>query len=306
MFADVPPSPDDRSPLAQPKYGLVITDIDGTLLDDDGGLPALNRQALIHCRDNGVKTCLATGRRWTTCLRLIDRLELHNLIDFCILNNGMMVRAVAHTTHMAHKPQSAVLFQQDFPFPLLRQAVVRLNAQGLDPIVLGHNPDGATADVFHRRDSLLNADFVSKNTAHALQVADWSELESAHVVELVLIGHRTDLESAAASLAGLDVETAILRNTYYAEYMLEITPKGVSKLLGARQLLGHLGLESHQALAVGDSENDYQLLKGLPMSIAVANADPRIRAVAREATGSNAEGGFGQAVFRHIPGNRGT
>lgn len=294
----MPPAPIDLStrPL-RPGIGLVITDIDGTLLDDEGGLPPLNRQALIHCRDQGVKTCLATGRRWTTCLRLIDRLELHDLIDFCILNNGMMVREVAQAAH------KAVLFQQDFPFLLLQQAVGRLNAIGLDPIVLGHNPDGATADVFHLRDSLLNADFVSKNTAHARQVADWRELESVHVVELVLIGHRADLALAAQALAALDVETAILRNTYYAEYMLEITPKGVSKLLGAHQLLGHLGLESHEALAVGDSENDYQMLKGLPMSIAVANADPRIRAVARESTGSNAEGGFGQAVFRHIPGD---
>jgi Cof subfamily protein (haloacid dehalogenase superfamily) len=274
------------------RYGLVITDIDGTLLDDEGGLPPLNREALIHCRDQGVKTCLATGRRWTTCRRLLDRLELHDLIDFCILNNGMMIREVA---------RDAVLFQRDFPFSLLLQAAARLNAMGLDPIVLGHNPDGATADVFHRRDALLNADFISKNTAHARLVADWLELESAHVVELVLIGHRADLVLAAESLAGLDVEMAILRNTYYAEYMLEITPKGVSKLMGATQLLGHLGLESREAIAVGDSENDYQLLKGLPMSIAVANAEPRIRAVARESTGSNAEGGFGQAVFRHIP-----
>ena len=274
------------------RYGLVITDIDGTLLDDEGGLPPLNREALIHCRDQGVKTCLATGRRWTTCLRLIDRLELHDLIDYCILNNGMMIRDVS---------RDSILFQEDFPFPLLLRAVERLNAIGLDPVVLGHNPDGATADVFHRRDALLNADFISKNTAHSLLVADWQELQNAHVVELVLIGHRADLVLAAESLAGLDVETAILRNTYYAEYMLEITPRGVSKLMGAKQLLGHLGLESHAAMAVGDSENDYQLLKGMPMSIAVANADPRIRAVARESTGSNAEGGFGQAVFRHIP-----
>jgi Cof subfamily protein (haloacid dehalogenase superfamily) len=297
MLSDIPPSPDGlASPPLRPKFGLVITDIDGTLLDDEGGLPALNREALIHCRDQGVKTCLATGRRWTTCRRLIDRLELHDLIDYCILNNGMMIREVA---------RDSVLFQEDFPFPLLLQAAARLNAIGLEPIVLGHNPDGATADVFHRRDALLNADFISKNTAHALPVADWRELESAHVVELVLIGHRADLVLAAESLAGLDVETAILRNTYYAEYMLEITPRGVSKLMGANQLLGHLGLESHEAMAVGDSENDYHLLKGLPMSIAVANADPRIRAVARESTGSNAEGGFGQAVFRHIPRNGG-
>jgi Cof subfamily protein (haloacid dehalogenase superfamily) len=275
-------------------YRLVITDIDGTLLDDEGCLPEVNRRALEHCRDMNVRTCLATGRRWTTCLRLLDRLDLGGLIDFCILNNGMMIRDVS---------RNAVLFQHDFPIPLLLRVAERLNALGLDPIVLGHNPDGATADVFHRHDALLNADFISKNSAHARHVMEWTELDGAHVVELVLIGHQADLRAAADALGSLEVETAILRNTFYAEYMLEITPLGVSKLLGATQLLGHLGLRSDEAIAVGDSENDYQLLRGFPMSIAVANAEARVRAVARELTGGNAEGGFGQAVFRHIPRN---
>jgi Cof subfamily protein (haloacid dehalogenase superfamily) len=273
-------------------YRLVITDIDGTLLADNGSLPPDNRAALAHCRARGVRTCLATGRRWTTCRRLLDRLDLSGLIDYCILNNGMMVKEVAG---------DRTLFRRDFPLDLLLRAAERLNAVGLDPIVLGHNPDGATTDVFHRGDCLLNGDFIAKNAGHERRVPEWRELAGEHLVELVLIGVRADLEAAAAHLAGLEVETAILRNTYYLEYMLEITPKGVSKLLGADELLGHLGLSRHQALAIGDSDNDLALLGGIPMSIAVANADPRVLAVAREVTASNAEAGFARAIRRHIP-----
>jgi Cof subfamily protein (haloacid dehalogenase superfamily) len=277
-----------------PSPRLVITDIDGTLLDDDGNLPEANREALAHCRAQGVATCLATGRRWTTCRRLLDRLDLHGLIGFCILNNGMLVKDVARDT---------TLFRRDFPLDLLLLAAERLDSAGLDPIVLGHNPDGATTDVFHRRDALLNGDFIAKNASHSRRVEDWRELGGEHLVELVLIGRRADLEEAAAAVASLPVETAILRNTYYAEYMLEITPRGVSKLLGAEELLGHLGLERDQAIAIGDSDNDLALLAGLPRSIAVANADAKVKAIAREITGSNSEGGFAQSVFRHIPRN---
>ncbi|MEO7426504.1 MAG: HAD-IIB family hydrolase [Fibrobacteria bacterium] len=282
----MPPSP--------PPAGirLVITDIDGTLLDDDGNLPALNRLALEHCRAMGVRTCLATGRRWTTCLRLLDRLDLNGLIDFCILNNGMIVRDLAG---------DRMLSRRDFPFALLLQAAERLNALNLDPVVLGHNADGRTPDVFHRNDALMNGDFIAKNIPHARHLGDWGELRDAHLVELVLIGRREDLQTAADALAGLDVEIVILRNTFYKEYMLEITPRGISKLLGANELLAHLGLSSHQAIAVGDSDNDYALLKDFPISIAVANAEEKILSVARELTGSNSKGGFGQSVFKHIP-----
>lgn len=270
---------------------LVITDIDGTLLADDGSLPAVNREALAHCRAMGVRTCLATGRRWTTCRRLLDRHDLHGLIDFCILNNGMLVKDVAKGT---------TLFRRDFQLELLLAVADRLGAAGLDAIALGHHPDGTGTDVFHRKDALLNGDFISKNAGHARRVEAWEELTGEHLVELVLIGGKADLEAARALVAPLPVETAILRNTYYAEYMLEITPLGVSKLLGADELLGHLGLDRSHALAIGDSDNDLALLSGIPRSVAVANADARAKAAAREITGSNAEGGFAQSVRRHV------
>ena len=272
-------------------YRLVISDIDGTLLDDEGNLPQVNRDALSHCRDLGVQTCLATGRRWTTCSRLLDRLNLHDLIGFCILNNGMLVREV---------PTGKTLFRREFPLRLLLSAAERLNALQLDPIVLGHNPDGITKDVFHRREALLNADFIAKNVGHTQQVSEWHELTSAHLVELVLIGKKPDLEIAAAALAPLELETTILRNSFYAEYMLEVTPKGVSKLLGARELVNHLdlGMDLQEVIALGDSDNDYTLLRGVPMSIAMANADEKLKTVAKETTGTNSEGGLGQALFR--------
>ena len=270
-------------------YRLVISDIDGTLLDDEGNLPQINRDALAHCRHLGVQTCLATGRRWTTCARLLDRLKLHDLIDFCILNNGMLVRQVA---------TEQILFRREFPISLLLAAAERLNALGLDPIVLGHNPDGHTKDVFHRNDALLNADFIAKNVGHTQRVVEWSELANAHLVELVLIGKKPDLETAAAAVAPLELETTILRNSFYAEYMLEVTPKGVSKLLGARELIAHLGMEVRDVIALGDSDNDLTMLRGIPMSIAMANADATLKAIAKETTSLNTEGGFGHALFR--------
>lgn len=282
------------APARPTPYRLVITDIDGTLLADDGALPDLNRRALAHCRALGVRTCLATGRRWTTCKKLLDRLDLAPLVDYCILNNGMILQDMA---------AGETLYRRDFPFDLVIEAVARFAALDLEPVFLGHNPDGDTPDVFHRRPCLMNADFVEKNPGHSLCVAEVEDLRHRRLVELILVGPRGDLQRAAAALDGLDVETAILRNTYYKEYMLEVTPRGVSKMLGARRLLDHLGLGLHEAIAVGDSDNDYHLLRDLPMSVAVANADEKVKAVVRELTGTNAEGGFGQAVFRHVGGS---
>lgn len=268
---------------------LVISDIDGTILDDEGNLPDFNRKALEECKNRGIKTCLATGRRWTTCSKLLDRLELSPLIDFCILNNGMLIREIG--------PQT-ILSSREFPFELLLEATARLQTIALDPIVLGHNQDGKTKDVFHRRDCLMNGDFIAKNLEHQKQILDWQELSSAHLVELVLIGKKDDLLAASETLNGLEVEKVLLRNSFYKEYMLEITPLGVSKWQGVQKLFTHLGIESHQSMAVGDSDNDYELLKNTQLSFAVENAEEKIKQIARHITVENNHGGFGQAVFK--------
>lgn len=284
MISSLPMDSFPHSPLK-----LVITDIDGTLLDDDGNLPDINRRALEHCKNRGVKTCLATGRRWTTCSKLLDRLELYPLIDYCILNNGMLVREIS---------KQQILYQREFPLQSVLEIVMRFQTLGLDPIVLGHNQDGKTKDVFHRKDCLMNGDFIAKNPEHALKISDWQELASAHLVELVLIGKKADLQAAAAVLAGLPVEIVLLRNSFYKEYMLEVTPLGVSKWLGVQQLFSHLKITSPQTMAVGDSDNDYELLKNTHFSFAVSNAEKKVKDIVNHHTGENNHGGFGQAVFK--------
>ena len=55
---------------------LVVTDVDGTLLDDKSELSELNRQALLDCRKNGIGVILATGKSIKSIKFIIDILEL--------------------------------------------------------------------------------------------------------------------------------------------------------------------------------------------------------------------------------------
>ncbi len=268
---------------------LIVADIDGTLLDDDGNLPPLNLRALESCRKNGIKVCLATGRRWTTCKRLLDRLDLYAYIDFIILNNGMVIRDMrnAREVHRTIFPEEKVL-----------AAINALNAEGLDPIALIHEDGDGVKDVFHRNDSLLNSDFIAKNAIHVEKITDWrAGLAGLKVVELLMVGAERDLQAAEALVRPVELETSILKNSFYVEYMLEITPMGINKLTGAGRLLRHLGLTEEEALVIGDSGNDLEMIRHMPVSVAMENGCAPVKAAARHIAPSNCEGGFGQALF---------
>jgi len=266
-----------------------ITDVDGTLLDDDNELPADNRAALEQLKARGVPVVLATGRRWTTLKRLLDRLELWPLVDFAIINNGAVTKDLK---------SGALLHHQSFDPGSIVAVAAAFDTLGWDPIALAYVPDGGP-DVYHRRLSLRNGDFTAKNDGFCELITDFGDLNDRAVVELILIGDESELARAEATLAELPVETALIKNTFYAGYMLEVTPRGVSKFEGAQRLGERLGLSvtgSSGALAIGDSANDLPLLRQAGRSVAIPHAPDFVHAVVHE------RGSVADAVRRWFSG----
>jgi hydroxymethylpyrimidine pyrophosphatase-like HAD family hydrolase len=71
----------------------------------------------------------------------------------------------------------------------------------------------------------------------------------------------------------------------------EIGPGADDKRAGLRWLCEHLGVDPAHVIAVGDEQNDLSMLEWAGRGIAVANADPQVRAVADEVIGSNDDDG---------------
>jgi hydroxymethylpyrimidine pyrophosphatase-like HAD family hydrolase len=265
-----------------------ITDVDGTLLDDYNEIPPENRAALEHLKAQRIPVVLATGRRWTTLKRVLDRLELWPLVDYAIANNGALIKDLK---------TGVLLHHQSFDPALLLGAADALATLGWDPIALAYSPDGGP-DVYHRRLSLRNGDFTAKNDGYCVLITDFRELEERAVVELIMIGSEADLTRAQVALKDMPLETALIKNTYYADYMLEITPLGVSKFEGAKNLGERLGLSvtgSSGALAIGDSANDLPLLREAGRAVAIPHAPAFVHEAAHES------GSVAEAVRRWFP-----
>lgn len=73
---------------------------------------------------------------------------------------------------------------------------------------------------------------------------------------------------------------------------LEIAPKAISKATGLKKILEHeydFGMES--VIAFGDNYNDIDLLQSVGWGVAVANAKPEVKSVAKEITLHHKEDG---------------
>ena len=71
--------------------------------------------------------------------------------------------------------------------------------------------------------------------------------------------------------------------------LYEILPKGISKGVVIPKLAELLGLDPKRTIAVGDYNNDVEMIRAAGVGFAVANAVPEVKAVADRITVSNQE-----------------
>jgi Cof subfamily protein (haloacid dehalogenase superfamily) len=73
--------------------------------------------------------------------------------------------------------------------------------------------------------------------------------------------------------------------------LVEVMPKGVTKVTGIRKLAESMGIPMDEILAFGDFNNDAEMLAAVGLGIAVKNASPRAKAAADLVIGSVEEHG---------------
>lgn len=86
--------------------------------------------------------------------------------------------------------------------------------------------------------------------------------------------HEQELRDALTR-AGIDADLVRNRDRVMA------LPRGVDKALGTLAALETLGISPQRAAAAGDGENDVAMLRAVGYGIAVANAVPELKAIAR-------------------------
>ena len=85
------------------------------------------------------------------------------------------------------------------------------------------------------------------------------------------------------------------------EIILEVMPKGVHKAVGLKLLSDYLALDKSQVMAMGDEENDLTMLEWAGLGVAMANAVPKVKAVAKAVTTkTNGESGVAEAIHKYI------
>ncbi|HEY8489239.1 MAG TPA: HAD-IIB family hydrolase, partial [Thermaerobacter sp.] len=89
---------------------------------------------------------------------------------------------------------------------------------------------------------------------------------------------------------------AILRLTHSGPGSFDLLPPGIHKAAGLERLAAHLGIPREQVVAVGDNDNDCEMLRWAGLGVAMGNAHPDVKAVADYVTATNGEDGVARLI----------
>jgi hydroxymethylpyrimidine pyrophosphatase-like HAD family hydrolase len=278
------------------RYRILVTDLDGTLLDRRGQVSPANLAAIRRLQDRGVEVIPATGRSLPECAHVLDAIGHRG---HAITAGGSLVHDAADGSVVLRRTLSPALVEGLAGILADHGHLAHLlqdhTAAGVDYVMVGDQPfDPATEwwfghlPVQYRRvPSIAHHD----ELGHTVRVGT---IALGRVLGPVADAVRTAFGPSVAvqHWSALTAEAAIGSETH----LLETFDRSANKWTAIEDLCARLGVDPRETVAVGDGLNDLEMVREAGLGIAMANADPRIAALAAERAGHHDADGFAAAA----------
>ncbi len=249
------------------KIKLIASDMDGTLLDENGQVPPETFDLILALREHGVRFVASSGRRYD---RLCDFFSpVKDRMDF-VASNGAQVFADGVQidrevySHLAIRRLAKTVAM----FPNMHLALFDRTKSYLlddeDKFVREVDKDLPNVERIYE----LPSPQVSIIKA-SIFCDDGNVMDNAYVLQRELGGLFTFAPSGSS-------------------YIDAMQP-GISKASGIAQVMEYHGIDASEVMAFGDAMNDYEIIRFVGTGCAMANGRPALRAVADRVIGSNVE-----------------
>ena len=262
-------------------YKLIATDLDDTLLNDEGIISEKNKAAIQRAEAAGVKVVVASGRSYASTKQYIKEMALPNLT---VSLNGAYIQDPADDRMVASFPIDQGITQK-----LIKDIEpydVHINYYFGEKVYCQGQSEQA---LFYSKMNNIEIDYVDS-------LAELSKTTQAG--KLLMSDDREKLKEIKDLLQEKYGEQ--LNIVFSKPFFLEATDKNASKGTALLKVAEMYGIKPEEIMAIGDSENDLSMIRNAGLGIAVANAKEKIKKEADFVTLSNNESGVAYAINKFI------
>ena len=278
---------------------IVALDLDGTLLDSEKRLSEVNRDALARAAEKGVEIVPTTGRFFGMMPPAVRDLPF---VRYAITINGAQVY---------DRETDTAIVRDEIPLDMALGVMEVLDRYDVIYDCYRQNWGWMTAALQEKAaDYETNEHYlrmvrefrkpVPELKAHLRETA-----ANGDVQKIMLFARNTQvsglssqvLDAIRLELAARFPEIKVTASTWNN---LELNIRTAHKGNALRRFAEHLGLTLENCMAFGDGMNDFTMVEAAGLGIAMANAEPEVKRVAKDVTLSNDEDGVAKGIDKWI------
>jgi hypothetical protein len=248
---------------------LIVTDLDGTLLDENREISDRAVQTIREVQEKGILFTFITGRPWCGASRFARRAEINISTITC---NGAVINKDNH-----------ILWSHSMDIAPLRTLLEQAVQQGMT--VLCSKDGGEVA--------FSETDWTRVRNYPIITPSEDTWKQQADKVNIMSGEYREAFRALRPMMDALRDQVEIV---CYEDAGCEIVAKGVNKAAALERYAADNGVSLAQTLAIGDNENDLEMLRLAGVSAAVANATDAAKAAADYVCQSSRTDGVVEAI----------
>ncbi len=257
---------------------LIVTDLDGCLLNNDGTLPDNFGEAYDAMKRNGVVFAAASGRSVTGAKRPFG--PYTDSIDY-ISDNGAMV---------CHDGKN--ILNRVLPFDEYRPVIEEMRKhENLLGVACGEK--GAWVEDLDSVDHEMEQELLK-------YYPSWKECSfdsiPDRVIKLALLYFDDIEKNIYPRLKKYDNDRICIQVTAFV--WIDVYEKGISKGAGIEAIQKELGITPEETVVFGDYLNDIPMAEYAGRSFAPENAHPKVKESFTDIIGPNEEGSVAETIIK--------
>lgn len=263
---------------------LVATDLDGTFLNSEKEVSAVNRTAIKMLKHRGILFGIASGRPVETVHAMLEKWQIEDSVSFIMgMNGGVIYDTRRHEKEEYHLIDGEIILDIIHFF------------QDLD--VIFHVMVG---DLRYTNRSTPETLVHAKLFGETEIEVDLEEfLKNRTINKLIIYCDPTYMPRVIERAKELKRDDCIGFKT--APNLFEYCDPAINKGYGIRKLCKHFGVNLENCVAFGDEANDKEMLEAVGMGVCMANGCEASKAVSDYVTElTNDESALGHFLMDHV------
>lgn len=264
---------------------LIAIDIDGTLLTPERTISPNVQQTIQTAKEKGVKIVLCTGRPLAGVRAYLKALNLEEKGDYVLTYNGALAQESDSGKVLAHHTMSMDDFYEIEE--MSRKVGVHLHTTTIDAMYTANRDISA----YTVREAFIVELPLKFRTVEEMD-------KDLTISKMMMIDDPAILDAAVEKIPQwFKDKYTVLRSE---PFFLEILNKSASKGQALKSLAEILHLKPGEIMAIGDNENDLDMIEYAGVGVAMGNAIPKVKEAANIITDTNVNDGVATVIQEYL------